>query len=362
VKLDHLILFDWLSFTAKHHTRDSLIELLGLTDVKFEEIKGRNGWTHASYYDGISIHYGGDFHEGVFCNMSGQGCRSFESFGCWDWQSLFVHLRSADTYHVTRLDVACDERLGLFDLKKMREKSLKGEFVSKLAWGKEETSFHDEAITLYFGSPQSLIRFRIYDKAKERGREEEGHWVRFEIQLRDERASAFMDKLQLHTVGALFAQVVNNYLRFVEPSETDSNKRRWETSPFWYNFVGMVGKISLYENPGQEYNLGNLERFVISQAGAAAATYIDINGIDAYLTAVTRIMLKTSNKNYQHLREEYSNGLLPALGVPKPAAVLHIRCTCCGSVLPDDSFVQYDSTKKTGFCRECYRSGNSFGD
>ena len=55
----------------------------------------------------------------------------------------------------------------------------------------KEKGFEHPAKTVYFGSAKSEVRFRIYDKAQERG----GlgyHWVRFEMQLRRERAFNFL--------------------------------------------------------------------------------------------------------------------------------------------------------------------------
>ena len=356
MKYDSAILFDWLSFSAKHLDQHGVVELLGLRGAEFETINGRHGWRHAMYYNGISIYYGGR-DDCVFCDMSGQGCRAYEEYGKNEWTALFAELRSDDEYNVTRLDVAFDERLGLFDLELMKEKAEHKEYVSKLQWGKTERSLHDDAISIYFGSPRSATRFRFYDKAKERGREDEGHWVRLEIQMRDENADSFLDKMPLYSIGELFVGVVNNYIRFVEPSATDSNKRRWDTSAFWYNFTGTASRLSLYVAPGEEYNLGNLDRYVINQAGAAAAVYIDIHGVDDYLSRCRQQFNRTRNDRYKRIRKQHSKGHLPEL--PPPSQIVsdkRITCTVCVQVLPKDDFVIYNSGSGSGVCRECWGS------
>jgi hypothetical protein len=354
VKHESVILFDWLSFSAKHHDAHSIVELLGLRGAEFETINGRHGWRHAMYYNGISIYYGGR-DDCVFCDMSGAGCRAYEEYGKNEWTALFAELRSDDEYNITRLDVAFDERVGLFNLKRMKRKAERKEYVSKLQWGKTERSLHDDAISIYFGSPRSATRFRFYDKAKERGREDEGHWVRLEIQMRDENAGSFLDKLPLYSIGELFVAVVNNYVRFVEPNATDSNKRRWKTSAFWDNFIGSAGKLSLYEAPGEEYNMMNLNNFVINQAGAAAAVFIDIHGVDEYISRCRRQFNRSRNERYKRIRKEHSQGHLPELPPVAPIdSDKKITCTVCGQFLDSDYFVIYNSGTGSGVCRECW--------
>lgn len=45
---------------------------------------------------------------GVWCEMSGQGCRTFESFSSRSWESLFSWI-AAQELKITRLDVAFDD-------------------------------------------------------------------------------------------------------------------------------------------------------------------------------------------------------------------------------------------------------------
>lgn len=301
---DDLILYDWFSFTAKHHGPDSLIDLLGMDATVFKTVKGARGYKDRLYFDGVSIHYGG--REEVWCEMSGQGCRTFETFGHGAWDTLFEEVMSSKSYHVTRLDVAFDDHTGVFDLDVMADHVEKeGLFVSRYEkWGVLKSS---DGITVTHGSTKSAIFFRIYDKARERGREDEGHWVRFELQMRDERASNFLAKLVLCPIGEAFTSVVNNYLRYIKPPiGGDTNKRRWPMADFWAAFIGEVGKMSLYESPGTEYNLEKLERYTVNQAGAAAAAYIEIVGVEEYLEQVQSRLIATSNPKYDDLIHKHT--------------------------------------------------------
>jgi phage replication initiation protein len=289
--------------------------------------------------------------------MSGQGCRAFETYGHGDWEKLFREVQSSDLYHVTRLDAALDDHIGMLNLDVMKRDAEAGNFVCKMVWGKVEHSLHDGAITIYHGSPRSNVRFRIYDKAKERGYTDGRHWVRFEIQMRDDNAARFLGLLALRSVGEVFAGVVNNYLRYVKPNETDTNKWRWETADYWYNFIHTAEKISLYTKPGTEYNLASLEHFVVHQAGASAATYIDVYGLDAYVTAIAGKLKASVNPKYTELRKKYGRGKLAGV-VPKAEAVeppreKMITCEICGRVLESKEFVYYNTGTERGRCREC---------
>ena len=111
------IIYDWITFTTKIHSVDDLINILGLCDVSFLQCKkGMNGYPKCLHFGGISICYGGRDDMGICVNMSGQGCRSFETYGNGDYYSLFdaiIENYSEDAekrqMNLTRLDVAYDD-------------------------------------------------------------------------------------------------------------------------------------------------------------------------------------------------------------------------------------------------------------
>lgn len=301
MKYDHLILYDWFSFTAKHHSVESMVKLLGLDLDQFEMLPGVRGYESRLYFDGINIHAGR--REEIWCEMSGQGCRAFESYGSGNWEALFSEVLADAEYNITRLDVAFDDHIGIFDLEHMVREMDAGNYVSRMkSW---EYTKSNKGITLYHGSASSNVRFRIYDKAAERNREDEGHWVRFEMVLRDGNARRFLDLLVLQQVGEVFAKTVNNYLRYVEPGD-DTNKSRWETASWWYNFISVTEKISLYEKPGVEYNIDNLEKYVVDQAGAATAAYVKIVGLDSFIGKCLEKLSATNNPKYGDLISRYA--------------------------------------------------------
>ena len=77
---ENIVIFDWLSFTSKMHTPQELIVALGLNGIEWQKTKGANGYRDRFFSNHISIHYNGHNDMGVWVEMSGQGCRAFETF------------------------------------------------------------------------------------------------------------------------------------------------------------------------------------------------------------------------------------------------------------------------------------------
>ena len=189
--MQDLVLYDWLSFTAKRSDPYYIVDLLGMKDVPWQFTKGARGYRDRLYFNAISIHFNGRDDMGVWCEMSGQGCRAFETLSTLDgdkWQALFATIVS-EKMNITRLDVAYDDHSGILDIDEIIQDTRKKEYVSKSDyWEIMESS---KGQSLQFGSPQSDTLIRIYDKARERNCPEGEHWIRVELQLRRERAIAF---------------------------------------------------------------------------------------------------------------------------------------------------------------------------
>ncbi len=316
------IIYDWLTFTTKIHSVDDIINFLGLSDVSFIHLeRGMNGYPQCLHFGGISICYGGREEMGVCCCMSGQGCRSFETYGNGDYYSLFdmiIENYSDDgekrQMNLSRLDIAYDDFEGYLDLCTiLREMTFNGYNIStgKLNQGNFVSRFSDYEVELgskglscYFGSKSSDVRIRIYDKKAERNRNDLDHWVRCEIQLRGSNALGFA-KLG-GDICANYFGVLNNYLRFVTPSATDSNKRRCHTADWWQKFLDSYNSVSIFSRPCVDYNIMHLDRFVFGQCAGAVKTVIDILGVNKFLRQL-RDSTKGKNLNpkYRDLRNQF---------------------------------------------------------
>lgn len=275
----NVFLIDWLTFTVKGSSVDQVKSLIGLVDqaVHWEVLGGCNGYPQSEFYAGVRIMYGASDEMGICCNMSGQGCRSFETFGMGDWIKLFDILVSlGDNINITRCDLAFDDHTGILDIERIQADTNDGHYTAKFRWWKCE--YGSAGTSLYYGSPQSKIRLRIYDKAAERGFEDL-HWIRVEVQLRDGNADSAVRYLYSGmAISTVFTGVLRNYIQFREPNDLDSNKSRWPMADYWAKFLDGAAPLTLWVKPGVEYNLFNLQRFVIEQAGNAISCYVAIYG------------------------------------------------------------------------------------
>lgn len=254
VSRENICLFDWLSFTIK---KPILIDLI-ITDylkmnrddfVKVE--RGNYGYKNQIVNGNVRIYSDGNFDMGIHVQMSGQGCRQVEEALDGDWLTLIKDVDAIEG-EFSRFDIAVDDRTGLLNIDKIYKKTEKKEYVSKFkAWDLHTSCRNDSdkyGKSVYFGSEKSDIKLRIYDKAVEQ--EVEGHWIRVEFQLRDERANkALRYYLQGKSIGEIVNGILNQYIRFVETDQIDSNKRRWKTSKFWDEFVQDAEKLILTSVP-----------------------------------------------------------------------------------------------------------------
>lgn len=243
---------------------------------------------------------------GVWVEMSGQGCRTFETLSRVGWDALFSFI---DTNHlkITRLDVAFDDHSGILNIRDIVEDTQEGNFVSKSDYW--ETVLSSKGSTVQIGSPQSKVLVRIYDKARERRCSEGTHWVRVEIQLRDDRAIQFT-KIPM-SIGEAFSGVLLNYLRYVIPDDTDTNKWRWMMRPYWINMLEVVTPISIYTAPGMDYNIDRCREYVVNQAGNAIDCLIRIYGLNEFKAMVDH-RPTSKNPKYEALVRQYQFDRLAA--------------------------------------------------
>lgn len=252
---------DWVQATLKNVQPDEIIaDILLLKPEDFTELeRGKYGYMSAKRLGHITILFDGHPEMGVHLEMTGQGCREYESYGIMDWKTFFNVLLRCEA-KITRLDVALDDYKGYWAIKRIVRKVKDGELVSKFkhATRVEKIKIEDGATaghTVYFGSNESRIKIRMYDKlleqkAKGDAGEIEGLtvWNRTEIQARDERAQTIAGLIANDVpIGAIVTGILKYYLRFVVKGK-DRNKSRWKTAKFWEEFLGDVEPLRLSES------------------------------------------------------------------------------------------------------------------
>lgn len=297
---ENSILVDWFSATTKIYDPVSLMYYLGLNIDSFESLSGFYGYRERYYFGGISIHYdkrGEEYssEKSVLLEMSGQGCRQFETSSQLGFDKLFDDVENLD-FRINRLDIAYDDidhdGNGLIDIAKAARYTIHQRFVSKWQGGTVTDSFRTNgnnepmthALTVQFGSNKSDIKLRIYDKSQERG----GlgyHWVRAELVFREERAAAFISEY-IHgaPIGKLYGGVLRNYLRFIRSDAT--RRERCSVVGWWEKFLEGCEAVQLFTPKDVDYNLARIRRYVTHQAGNSIDTYIQCVGVDNFLNDI----------------------------------------------------------------------------
>lgn len=178
------------------------------------------------YRNGIHIW----FAENVcMMNISGKGCRTLEDEFDWNWEVFFDALkhdlitrptpRENPRVHISRLDVTCD-LLNSNDItiEKLNSFIKEGRYVCKSQ--RFLTGIGSDEKWIYFGSPTSERRLRIYDKAMEQG--VDYPWLRFEFQLRNKSALSFLlNYYDNHNIPENYYGVMHDFLIFTKNAQTD---------------------------------------------------------------------------------------------------------------------------------------------
>lgn len=240
---NNTITIDYVTFVWDTKTVSEAIHALGLSASTWTTKAGHYPYALIQRAGNISIAYDNYDERGVFVTLTSQGCREFENNSSIGWTDLFGIIRGGEG-HMTRLDIAFDDRTGLLDMQQMKHDRNAANYRSLLSYTAEHRS-HKENImgmSLYFGAKGSNTNIRIYDKDAEQG----GlgtHWIRVELQLRDAYADTVV-KSGL-SIPCIFSSVLKKYLVFLQPNPTDSNKCRWPVAPYWNTLLEGAQTLTL---------------------------------------------------------------------------------------------------------------------
>lgn len=244
------------------------------------DMPGRYGWSTRLYYRGVSLLYGGS-REDVCVELSGTGCRTVEevSGNTYDWfgflRGFQEDIQRRDV-NVSRLDIAGDDHEGILNYRRMTMHCRRRRYISKARW-RMWTDGDEQAI--YFGSPSSDRRLRIYNKALEQGIDD--HWIRAEMQMRNTNAVSFLlNWFRVEDVGSCYAGVLRDFLRFTTTAPEGKNHARCEITPWWDAFLGQVGACpQMYVNGGV-FTLWHVCQFLERQAASSLKLWLEANNGD----------------------------------------------------------------------------------
>ncbi len=300
------MLYDWVSFTVRilHNSEEEtfkiILDTLGIKFENFEAGPGAKGFRTRFWFEGINIFVGHETAGYIWVEMSGQGCRCYETFGANSFDDLLDWVVKSEYCNLTRLDIAFDCFEDKLKIDKILSDTLAGNYVSRMK--SYSCSISNKGKSVVIGSKQSDVLIRIYDKAAERGFADR-IWTRIELQLRRENATSFVETSG--SVGERFQGVLLNYLRYVKPTD-DTNKSRWPLRPYWKYVVGEANRIRIHETPGLEYNLQRSELYIFGQAAGAANCIIDCIGLKAFYEKLRRSRPKTTQYKYDYIAKVYN--------------------------------------------------------
>ena len=304
---ENVFLIDWLTVVFHGCYVDEVQRILGLESSKIpwvEKTSFVNGYPKDTFFDNIHIRWGADdprFYSagydkhgrfrsaeekvrsdmGICLDMSGQGCRAFEDFSYRSWFELLEEIyRYGGRVNITRIDLAYDDHFGLLNIWQIRLDVQERNYISKskksrLIWSDDQLK-NIIGNTIEIGARSSSVLIRIYDKAAERGFNDR-HWIRVELQLREDRANEVAKLLfQRQDVGKVASGILRNYCTFIEPGN-DSNKSRAYIADYWSRILDSMEKIRIWIAPGEPYNFSKTMNHVVDQYGQAMVAYYRIN-------------------------------------------------------------------------------------
>lgn len=99
--------------------------------------------------------------------------------------------------------------------------------------------------TVYFGSRQSDLMLRVYDKGREEGSEKKSRW---EFEIKGVQAEKIGEKIfDGYDYRYIFCGLLKNNLMIRDRIGNDDNKRRWPVVDWYNNLIKGYGKMSFAE-------------------------------------------------------------------------------------------------------------------
>lgn len=280
------ILIDYLTFSITGISLKRIIKLFLLDKFTFVEGNSKlRFYKYTMYALGCLVSYGG-YNErefGSICvSFSGTGCRALESFNTkddekFDWYK-YLHLlyKHSNRCHVSRLDIACDEKEGILKFPTLVKSSVNHHYVTNFSLPLVSILKEEQ---IYWGATSSRFRIRIYNKALER--HVDGHWMRCELQCRNESCFSFMRAwFECGSLGQAYSGILLNSVRYTTKQNISNNMGRLKTSRWWTKFLETSNRIQMTYPYGLEYNLEKNESYIFGQAGISIALWLNANNGD----------------------------------------------------------------------------------
>jgi DNA relaxase NicK len=225
---------DYLALTVRGTTVQEVCEQLGASPC--ERDKGYRGYpvSYLALAENGAVALLGTGAAGRPTEVHADVPASFlASWGYARLQALAQWVR--DRGHLTRVDLAFDDRLGVVTVATVRAACERGQAIthfrllSRIDTVSLERRGDRQGDTLTIGSRQSQTFLRIYDKAleqKRKGKDIDGPWVRWELELKEERA----DKAG-QALASLEEEAFRRFMVGVLRAAIEFKDTNWEADP-----------------------------------------------------------------------------------------------------------------------------------
>ena len=297
------ILIDYFGFSSKQIPLKDFMDLFGFNKLIFKNIRSNRRYAQCQWYPGVSIHSNTPYDWHI--ELSGSGCRVVENINesfTWDIFLRFIKpFLNEKLIHISRMDVACDDKEMQIKYSKLIQHLRQDKYISKSRY-----IFWSEGVeeAIYIGSPKSDKRLRIYNKALQQ--DVEGHWIRYEFQLRNDEALEFLlNFYNCQDIGRVYKTLLYDTIRFTnEVVDKDNNHHsRATTTVWWIKFVDLLNRINYIHLPGKKYTEETLINYIKKNCGSSIKTYLHLSDgdVDGLLGLLKGISL---NKNQEMLIQE----------------------------------------------------------
>lgn len=294
------ISIDFLTFTVRNATSPEYVitDILEMDFNLFEFTKGRNLYEHAMTFNNITVCFDGYHGDimGICVTMSGQGCRAYEEYHGSDILRLLKVIDDSKEMHGTRIDIACDDKVGILNMDYIWECAHNGMYRTKVKSKNFQESYKGKctgARSVYFGSKSSMFRVRIYDKAKETYSLEHqtelyySHWIRFESVYKDIYADQVIKALvESDNLGETVAGLINNRFSFI--NNDDCNISRCSLCDWWADFLESMKNIVLSNKAKVEHSIDYQWEYFKYSYGRFVERIISAKGEDAFIDDILK--------------------------------------------------------------------------
>lgn len=276
------VLIDYLTASVKTRGVDELMDYMRIDIYECthkHSCFSRFGMVGCYWFNGIKLHYG------TYCilDLSGAGCRTLETLlgDEFDWQQFILWLLVGDG-HISRIDIALDDNNDddpKLEMCRMIQHAFEHRYISKAQYVTYEGGSKEE---VQAGSPASDKLLRIYNKAMERGYGPERHWIRCELQLRNEKANQFWMHwfFEQIPIGQVFAGTVLEFFRFTDEYYNGNHASRLTVCSWWLAFLEDAKRLKDVLIGGLVYNELAVDTYLRKQAASTIKTYLGLSGGD----------------------------------------------------------------------------------